>query len=240
VPNTSATAASSGSDLNGAAVADACRQLRARLAPIEAELRATGKTPTFTEVVERAYMQRVSLSAQGFYSTPGIHWDRATGKGRPFHYYACGAAVTEVEVDGATGMMRVRRVDILHDTGNPLNPQIDRGQIEGGFVQGMGWLTSEELRWDTRGVLLTHSASTYQIPAISDAPADFRVALFEDAEQPSVIHGSKAVGEPPLMLAISVREAIRDAVAAFAPQRREIALASPATPEAVFRAITCA
>jgi xanthine dehydrogenase molybdopterin binding subunit/xanthine dehydrogenase small subunit len=240
VPNTSATAASSGSDLNGAAVADACRQLRARLAPIEGELRATGKTPTFTEVVERAYMQRVSLSAQGFYSTPGIHWDRATGKGRPFHYYACGAAVTEVEVDGATGMMRVRRVDILHDTGNPLNPQIDRGQIEGGFVQGMGWLTSEELRWDTRGVLLTHSASTYQIPAISDAPADFRVALFEDAEQPSVIHGSKAVGEPPLMLAISVREAIRDAVAAFAPQRREIALASPATPEAVFRAITCA
>ncbi len=237
VPNTSATAASSGSDLNGAAVADACRQLRARLAPIEEEMRANGETPGFARIVERAYMQRVSLSAQGFYATPGIHWDRAAGLGRPFHYYACGAAVTEVEVDGATGMSRVRRVDILHDTGNPLNPQIDRGQIEGGFVQGRGWLTSEELRWDARGVLLTHSASTYQIPAISDAPADFRVALFENAEQPNVIHGSKAVGEPPLMLAISVREAIRAAVAAFGNSPREVALASPATPESIFAAI---
>ena len=237
VPNTSATAASSGSDLNGAAVADACRQLRARLAPIEAELRASGKTPTFAEIVERAYLQRVSLAASGYYSTPGIHWDRATGKGRPFHYYSCGAAVTEVEVDGDTGMSRVRRVDILHDTGHPLNPQIDRGQIEGGFVQGMGWLTSEELRWDARGVLLTHSASTYQIPAISDAPVDFRVALFENAEQAGVIHGSKAVGEPPLMLAISVREAIREAVAAFGNAPSGVSLSSPAVPEAVFTAI---
>jgi xanthine dehydrogenase molybdopterin binding subunit len=237
VPNTSATAASSGSDLNGAAVADACRQLRARLAPIEAELRVGGATPSFAEVVECAYLRRVSLAAQGFYATPGIHWDRTTGQGRPFHYYACGAAVAEVEVDGTTGMHRVRRVDILHDTGNPLNPQVDRGQIEGGFVQGMGWLTSEELRWTTSGALLTHSASTYQIPAISDAPADFRVALFENAEQPNVIHGSKAVGEPPLMLAISVREAIREAVAAFGDARGEVALSSPATPEAIFTAI---
>ncbi len=237
VPNTSATAASSGSDLNGAAVQDACRQLRARLAPIEAELRQSGKEPTFAEVVERAYLQRVSLSAQGFYATPGLHWDRAAGQGRPFHYYACGAAVTEVEVDGDTGMSRVRRVDILHDAGHPLNPQIDRGQIEGGFVQGLGWLTSEELRWDPSGVLLTHSASTYQIPAISDAPADFRVALFENAEQPNVVHGSKAVGEPPLMLAISVREAMREAVASFGTAPRRVSLPSPAVPEAVFAAI---
>ena len=134
-------------------------------------------------------------------------------------------------------MSTVRRVDILHDVGDSLNPGVDRGQIEGGFVQGMGWLTGEELKWDTKGRLLTHSASTYQIPAFSDAPADFRVAFFKDATQPNVIHGSKAVGEPPLMLAISVREAIRDAVAAFGNRNGEIALASPATGEAVFAAI---
>jgi xanthine dehydrogenase molybdopterin binding subunit len=261
VPNTSATAASSGSDLNGAAVCDACRQLRARLAPFAAKLLherfgrpaaadelhfenaavfAAGHPSDalpFAEVVEHAYQARVSLAASGFYATPGIHWDRAAGRGRPFHYYACGAAVTEVEVDGYTGMSKVRRVDILHDTGNSLNAQIDRGQIEGGFVQGMGWLTSEELRWDAQGRLLTHSASIYQIPAISDAPMDFRVALFENAEQPDVIHGSKAVGEPPLMLAISVREAIRDAIATFGQAQDTIRLASPATPEAVFAAI---
>ena len=234
VPNTSATAASSGSDLNGAAVRNACTELRERLAPIAAEL---GPAATFAEVVESAYVRRVSLAACGFYTTPGIHWDRATGRGRPFHYFACGAAVSEVEVDGFTGMNTVRRVDILHDVGDSLNPGVDRGQIEGGFVQGMGWLTREELKWDADGRLLTHSASTYQIPAFSDAPADFRVAFFKDAPQPSVVHGSKAVGEPPLMLAISVREAIRDAVAAFGNVEGEIALASPATCEAVFAAI---
>ena len=234
VPNTSATAASSGSDLNGAAVRNACVELRERLAPIVAEL---GPDATFADVVERAYMQRVSLAAGGFYATRGIHWDRAAGRGRPFHYFACGAAVSEVEVDGFTGMSTVRRVDILHDVGDSLNPAVDRGQIEGGFVQGMGWLTREELKWDAKGRLLTHSASTYQIPAFSDAPADFRVAFFADATQPNVIHGSKAVGEPPLMLAISVREAIRDAVAAFGKGAGEIALASPATGEAVFAAI---
>jgi xanthine dehydrogenase large subunit len=191
----------------------------------------------FEEVVERAYMERTSLAATGFYSTPEIHWDRAAGKGRPFYYFACGAAVTEAEVDGCTGMSRVRRVDILHDVGNSLNVGADRGQIEGGFVQGMGWLTSEDLRWSAQGVLLSHSASTYQIPAISDAPADFRVALFKSETQPQTVHGSKGVGEPPLMLAISVREAIRDAVAAFAKDAREIRLASPATPEAIFAAI---
>jgi xanthine dehydrogenase molybdopterin binding subunit/xanthine dehydrogenase small subunit len=262
VPNTSATAASSGSDLNGAAVQDACRQLRERLLPfaacmlrerfgrdtaIESLRIANGaifaeKFPDegleFMEVVDRAYMERVSLSAAGYYATPGLHWDRAKGKGRPFHYFACGAAVSEVEVDGYTGMSKVRRVDILHDVGDSLNPGVDRGQIEGGFVQGMGWLTCEDLRWDEAGRLLSHGASTYQIPAFSDAPTDFRVSFFADAAQPGVIHGSKAVGEPPLMLAISVREALRDAAAAFggAPGT-EIPLAAPATAEAIFMAI---
>ncbi|MEO7317625.1 MAG: xanthine dehydrogenase molybdopterin binding subunit, partial [Chthoniobacteraceae bacterium] len=261
VPNTSATAASSGSDLNGAAVRDACVELRARLAPVAAELlqkrfgravdsarlvfdagtiyspKQRSEAVDFSEVVDWTYMQRISLAAQGYYSTPGIHWDRVAGRGRPFLYYACGAAVSEVEVDGFTGMSTVRRVDILHDVGDSLNPGVDRGQIEGGFVQGMGWLTREELKWDKNGRLLTHSASTYQIPAFSDAPADFRVSFFKDATQPNVIHGSKAVGEPPLMLAISVREAIREAVAAFGNAGGEIALASPATGEAVFAAI---
>ncbi len=261
IPNTSATAASSGSDLNGAAVADACRQLRARLLPFALKMlnerfartvrsedlriengvifaaENAGEALDFSEVVERAYMERVSLAATGYYSTPGIHWDRVKGHGRPFHYYACGAAVSEVEVDGCTGMSKVRRVDILHDAGDSLNPGVDRGQIEGGFVQGMGWLTCEDLRWSAAGVLLSHSASTYQIPAFSDAPADFRVSLFRDATQPNVVHGSKAVGEPPLMLAISVREAIRDAIAAFAQRRGEVLLDSPATPEAVFFAL---
>jgi xanthine dehydrogenase molybdopterin-binding subunit B len=260
VPNTSATAASSGSDLNGAATRHACIELRARLAPVaaamlgerfggsvdpdavrieEAAVFAAGRAGdalAFSEVVERAYMERISLAATGYYSTPGLHWDRAAGRGRPFHYYACGAAVSEVEVDGYTGMHTIRRVDILHDVGDSLNPGVDRGQIEGGFVQGVGWLTCEDLRWDAGGRLLTHSASTYQIPAFSDAPADFRVAFFQNAAQPSVIHGSKAVGEPPLMLAISVREAIRDAIAAFAGTG-EISLPSPATCEAIFAAV---
>jgi xanthine dehydrogenase molybdopterin-binding subunit B len=196
-----------------------------------------GDAVDFVEVIERAYMQRISLSANGFYATPGIHWNRATGKGRPFHYYACGAAVSEVVVDGFTGMSKVLRVDILHDVGDSLNAGVDRGQIEGGFVQGTGWLTSEDLKWDAKGRLLTHSASTYAIPAFSDAPADFRVSFFKNATQPTVIHGSKAVGEPPLMLAISVREAIRDAVSFFREKEGEIALASPAGCEAVFRAI---
>ena len=260
VPNTSATAASSGSDLNGAAVRNACEQLRERLIPhairifrerfnktvAAEELRfekaaiyaasVPNEALAFMEVVERAYMERTSLAATGYYATPEIHWDRASGKGRPFYYFACGAAVTEVEVDGYTGMTRVHRVDILHDVGNSLNPQVDRGQIEGGFVQGMGWLTSEELKWNAQGVLLTHSASTYQIPSIGDTPAHFRVSLYRSESQPNTVHGSKGVGEPPLMLAISVREAIRDAVAAFAENIQEVRLASPATPEAVFAA----
>ncbi|MEK7953003.1 xanthine dehydrogenase molybdopterin binding subunit [Luteolibacter soli] len=251
VPNTSATAASSGSDLNGMAVADACRQLRERLAPLAAEKlecqpeeivfeNGDAKGPQGSVPIDQlagiAYTRRISLSAAGFYATPDLKWDWNVGKGRPFHYFACGASVSEVEVDGFTGMHRVKRVDILHDVGDSLNAAVDRGQIEGGFVQGMGWLTCEELKWNPKGVLLSHSASTYAIPAISDAPEDFRVALLKDATQARTIHGSKAVGEPPLMLAISVREALRDAVAAFRTSG-DFDLPSPCTGEAVKMAL---
>jgi xanthine dehydrogenase molybdopterin-binding subunit B len=237
VPNTSATAASAGADLNGMAVKNACETLRGRLEATAARMALPLDAATWDRVVERAYMDRIGLSAVGYYATPGIHYDREKGRGRPFHYFAFGAAVTEVEVDGYTGMKRVRRVDILHDVGDSLNPGVDRGQVEGGFVQGMGWLTGEELKWDDKGRLMTHSASTYQIPAISDAPADFRVALLADAGQKNTIHGSKAVGEPPLMLALSVREALRDAVAAFGEPGGVVELASPATHEALFLAV---
>ena len=251
VPNTSATAASSGSDLNGMAVADACRQIRERLVPLAAEklgcaeagirfadgaVHGGGKSMAFGDLTMLAYQRRVQLSAAGFYVTPDLKWDWNVGKGKPFHYYACGAAVSEVEIDGFTGMSKVKRVDILHDVGDSLNAAVDRGQIEGGFVQGMGWLTREELKWNEKGVLLSHSASTYAIPAISDAPEDLRVALLRNATQERTIHGSKAVGEPPLMLAISVREAIRDAVAAFGGGG-DFDLGSPCTGEAVKEAV---
>jgi xanthine dehydrogenase molybdopterin binding subunit/xanthine dehydrogenase small subunit len=258
VPNTSATAASSGADLNGQAVRNACATLRERLAPVAADLLAAksggpadpgdvvfsggfarigGAEVPFAAVCEEAYLRRISLSALGYYATPGIGWDWATSKGHPFYYFACGAAVSEVEVDGYTGMHRVLRVDIVHDVGDSLNPGVDRGQIEGGFVQGVGWLTREELRWDKEGRLQTHSASTYQIPAISDAPLEFHITLLPAAAQSGTIHGSKAVGEPPLMLAISVREAIRDAIAAFGPGGGEVRLPSPATGEAIYTAV---
>jgi xanthine dehydrogenase molybdopterin binding subunit/xanthine dehydrogenase small subunit len=261
IPNTSPTAASAGADLNGAAVRDACLTLRERLAPLAARLASERAGATFAPtsmvfaggqvfpvqrpeltlpfgaVVERAYLEQLPLTATGFYRTPGIGYDRATGRGKPFYYFAYGAAVTEVEVDGLSGMKRVRAVDIVHDVGDSLHPSIDRGQIEGGFVQGMGWLTGEELSFSPQGRLLTHSASTYQIPAISDAPPELRVTLLERAPQPGTIHGSKAVGEPPLMLALSVREALRDAVAAFGPPGGQVELASPATHEAIYRAV---
>ena len=275
VPNTSATAASAGADLNGAAVAAACAALRQRLAPVAARMLAEkagapadslppwqgesgppGAGPglvfaggqvfdprspavriDFAGLCRQAHSRRVSLAATGFYRTPDIHWDWSTARGRPFYYYVGAAAVSEVEVDGYTGMHRVRRVDIVEDSGESLNPGIDRGQIEGGYVQGLGWLTQEELLWDAQGRLVTHGASTYAIPAISDAPLEVQVTLLPDAAQPGVIHGSKAVGEPPFMLAISAREAIRDAVAAFGRPGGEVPLASPATAEAVFWAI---
>jgi xanthine dehydrogenase molybdopterin binding subunit/xanthine dehydrogenase small subunit len=258
VPNTSATAASAGADLNGAAVRAACVTLRERLAPVAAGLigrkagrpvapsdvafaegkaRAGRDEVDFAEVCKRAYVERVSLAATGFYKTPEIHWDWAKARGRPFYYFANAAAVSEVEVDGYSGMHRVLRVDIVEDVGQSLNPGVDRGQIEGGFVQGMGWLTREELLWDGKGRLMTHSASTYQIPAFSDAPIEFHVGFLPDAAHPGTIHGSKAVGEPPLMLAISVREAIREAIAAFGAPGGEVRLASPATCEAIFAAV---
>jgi xanthine dehydrogenase molybdopterin binding subunit/xanthine dehydrogenase small subunit len=262
VPNTSATAASSGTDMNGMAVKDACDQIIARLRPVAAEMLSSQRGHTcgandvefrhgrvfhvnhpsesisFAEVAHKAWMQRISLSAAGYYRTPEIHWDRNAGKGHPFYYFAVGAAVSEVEVDGFTGDMSVRRVDILHDCGQSINEGINRGQIEGGFVQGMGWLTAEELVWNREGRLLTHSPDTYKIPAVGDMPRDFRVRLLENAPNPKQTIGrSKAVGEPPFMLAISVREAIRDAVAAFGPGGRQVRLASPATGESIFRAI---
>ncbi|MBS2024566.1 MAG: molybdopterin-dependent oxidoreductase, partial [Deltaproteobacteria bacterium] len=261
VPNTSATAASSAADLNCAAVAAACVTLRERLRPVAAAMlgQKLGEQPAldtvvfeegfawstlqpatrlaFAEIAERAYLTQVSLSTTGYYRTPDLAYDKAKGKGKPFHYFAYGAAVTEVEVDGLSGMKRLRRVDILHDVGESLNPRIDRGQVEGAFVQGVGWLTGEELKWTKDGKLLTHSASTYQIPSIGDAPADFRVTLLPRAAQANVVHGSKAVGEPPLMLGISAREAIRDAIAAFGKPGGEVALPSPATHEAIFHAV---
>jgi xanthine dehydrogenase molybdopterin-binding subunit B len=191
----------------------------------------------FAEVCQEAYLQRISLSATGYYATPISGWDWEKQEGRPFFYFACGAAVSEVEVDGYTGMHRVLRTDIVHDVGDSLNPGVDRGQIEGGFVQGMGWLTREELRWDAEGRLQTHSASTYQIPAISDAPVEMHVTMLPKAAQPGTIHGSKAVGEPPLMLSLSVREAIRDAVASFGEPGGEVPLPAPSTCEAIFLAI---
>ncbi len=252
VPNTSATAASSGSDLNGMAVANACEQLRSRLAPLAAAqlnckpeditfydaklIAPNGNSISFKDIIAKAYTERVQLSAAGFYATPDLQWDWQVGKGKPFHYFAFGAAVSEVEIDGFTGMNHLRRVDILHDVGDSLNPAIDRGQIEGGFVQGAGWLTCEELKWSPEGKLLTHSASTYTIPTISDAPLDFRVSLLKQATQPGTIHGSKAVGEPPLMLAISVREALRDALQAFG--KTAVNIPSPLTSEALKQQIS--
>jgi xanthine dehydrogenase large subunit len=252
VPNTSATAASSGSDLNGAAVADACAQIKARLAAVAAELLdcdgsavrfeagnvsvAAGKSIAFAALCEAAYKQRVPLFAQGYYRTPDIHFDFNTSRGKPFHYYAYGAAVSEVEVDGFTGEYRLLRTDILQDVGDSISPLVDRGQIEGGFLQGVGWLTLEELLWDTSGRVSTAGASTYKLPSWSEMPEIFNVDMLERAAQPGVILGSKAVGEPPLMLAFSVREAIRDAVAAFGNDEA-VSFDSPATPERVFFAV---
>jgi xanthine dehydrogenase large subunit len=251
VPNTSATAASAGTDLNGAAVADACAQIRARLVPIAAELlhadaaavrfadgaaHAGAASVPFARVCEAAYMQRVCLFAQGFYRTPHIHFDRETGRGQPFFYYAFGAAVSEIEVDGFTGQYKLLRTDILHDAGDSISPIVDRGQIEGGFIQGTGWLTIEDLRWDEQGKLSTNSASTYKLPSWSEVPEVFNVEFLAPAAQPGVVGGSKAIGEPPLMLAISVREALRDAVGAVG-DAGAVALGCPATPEQVFTAI---
>ena len=252
VPNTSATAASSGTDLNAMAALKAAETLKDRLTAFAAEqhqadpaevawhpghIRVKGNDIAFEKLVHDAYMARVSLSATGFYKTPEIHWDRAAGKGKPFYYFAYGAACSEVTIDTLTGEYRVDRVDIVHDVGKSLNPAIDRGQIEGGFIQGMGWLTTEELVWDENGRLRTHAPSTYKIPTSSDRPEIFNLRLLDNENAKPTIHRSKAVGEPPLMLAISVWQALSDAVAATADHQHPAKLDPPATPEKVLMAI---
>ncbi len=192
--------------------------------------------------MRQAYFSRIQLWAAGFYATEGIHWDSTAMTGHPFKYFAYGVAAAEVEVDGFTGAYRQRRVDIVHDVGDSLSPLVDLGQVEGGFVQGVGWLTLEDLRWDEsdgpgRGRLTTQSASTYKLPSFSELPDELNVALLERAHEDGVVYGSKAVGEPPLMLAFSVREALRQAAAAFGPAGTSVDLASPATPEAVYWAV---
>lgn len=253
VPNTSATAASSGADLNAMAALDACQQIKARLADFAAKAKggrpedvafirdmviAGGEAIPFEQLIETAYLSRVQLWSDGFYATPKIHWDRKAGRGRPFYYFAYGAACAEVSVDTLTGEYVIERADILHDVGQSLNPAIDKGQVEGGFVQGVGWLTSEELWWDDQGRLRTHAPSTYKIPLASDRPKIFNTRLAEWSVNPErTIKRSKAVGEPPLMLGISVFEAIGHAVASVVNYREPARLDAPATPERVLMAV---
>jgi len=250
VPNTSATAASSGTDLNGMAVQAACDTIRDRIADHLAERYQTTadqirfadgqvhigeEVISFAQAAASAYENRVSLSSTGYYKTPEIEWDRIKGRGRPFFYFAYGAAVTEVVIDTLTGENRILRADILHDAGASLNPALDIGQIEGGYVQGAGWLTTEELVWDAKGTLKTHAPSTYKIPAISDRPDVFNVALWDEPNPAQTIYRSKAVGEPPLMLGISAFMALSDAVRACGDGFGD--LQTPATAEAVLTAI---
>ena len=253
VANTSATAASTGSDLNCKAAQAAAIKIRDRLAHCFARqysctaaevafadgvVHGAGQALPFEALVGLAYQARVQLWGDGFYATPGLSWDRTTMSGRPFHYFAYGAAVSEVVVDTLTGEFKLLRADLLHDVGRSLNPAIDVGQAEGAFVQCMGWLTSEELVWHAQtGALLTHAPSTYKIPTANDALADLRVALFENHNTEDSIHRSKAVGEPPFLLGFSVFLAIRDAVSAFGEHRIDPPLRAPATPEAILRAL---
>ena len=255
VPNTSPTAASSGTDLNGKAAQAAAVIIKNRLIKFACEKYSTSKDKilfknnrvliradknmdlSFADLVQQAYMARVSLSSTGFYKTPKIHFDRVKGEGKPFFYYATGAAVSEVIIDTLTGENKLVRVDILQDVGRSLNPAIDIGQIEGGFVQGLGWLTTEELIWDEKGKLSSNNAATYKIPAISDIPEDFRVNLMNTENSEQTIYNSKAVGEPPLMLAISVWSALKDAIASVDNYQSSPQLDTPATPERILLAI---
>jgi xanthine dehydrogenase large subunit len=253
VANTSATAASTGTDLNGMAAQDAARQIRERLAACAARLYGgeagevrfaddtvfvNGHEVAFPELVQKAYLARTQLWSDGYYATPGLHWDPKTMSGRPFSYFAYGAAVAEVVVDTLTGEWKLLRADCLYDAGNSLNPAIDIGQVEGAFIQGMGWLTTEELWWNPAGRLMTHAPSTYKIPAVSDCPQDFRVRLFDNRNVEDSIHRSKAVGEPPLLLPFSVFFAIRDAVSAVGGHKVNPPLNAPATSEEILKAIT--
>ncbi|WP_399698332.1 molybdopterin cofactor-binding domain-containing protein, partial [Xenophilus sp.] len=253
VANTSATAASTGADLNGKAAQDAARQIRERLAACAAarhggqaqdvrfandKVHVSGRTLDFATLVGEAYLDRVQLWSDGFYATPGLSWDKDTMQGRPFYYFAYGAAVSEVIVDTLTGEWKLLRADILHDAGKSLNPAVDIGQVEGAFIQGMGWLTTEELVWHPgSGKLTTHAPSTYKIPTANDCPPVFNVQLFEGRNFEDSIHRSKAVGEPPLLLPFSVFFAIRDAVSAVGGHRVDPPLRAPATSEAILTAI---
>jgi xanthine dehydrogenase large subunit len=252
VANTSATAASTGADLNAKAAQDAAGQIRRRLAAFAAgrhggspedvrfaddQATVAGQAIPFPELALQAYQARVQLWSDGFYATPKLHWDKATLTGRPFYYFAYGAAVSEVVVDTLTGEWKLTRADLLHDAGQSLNPAIDLGQVEGGFIQGMGWLTTEELWWNPDGRLMTHAPSTYKIPAVNDCPAEFHARLFPNRNREDTILRSKAVGEPPLLLAFSVFFAIRDAVASVGGNRVNPPLRAPATPEAILDAV---
>jgi len=253
VPNTSPTAASSGTDLNGKAAEAAAKIIKQRLIDFACEkyqvtasqvifennnIIVGEQTFSFAEFCQIAYMGRVSLSSTGFYKTPKIHFDRATGKGRPFFYYATGAAVSEVIIDTLTGEYKTLRTDILQDVGHSINPAIDIGQIEGAFIQGMGWLTTEELMWNEQGRLLSNNPATYKIPAINDTPEDFRVTLMPDApNREHTIYNSKAVGEPPFMLGMSVWCALKDAISSIADYKISPELDTPATPERVLWAV---
>ena len=253
VPNTAPTAASSGTDINGMAALNAARTIKQRLIAFLAQKYTVNEDEivfhngqisvgdqvfSFDQVIKSAWLGRVSLSSTGFYKTPKIHYDRETASGRPFFYFANGAAVSEVVIDSLTGESRVLRADIIHDVGNSINPAVDIGQVEGGYIQGLGWLTSEELKWDETGRLLTDGPATYKIPAISDTPEIFNVRLMENVpnSEPTVFQ-SKAVGEPPLMLAISAWCAIRDAVAAVGDYSVFPELHAPATPEQILRSV---
>ncbi|MBJ7445199.1 MAG: molybdopterin-dependent oxidoreductase, partial [Sphingobium sp.] len=254
VPNTSATAASSGADLNGMAAYNAAMTIRGRLTGFLARtfgctdsdvhftpegVIAGSERLSFAQLCRKAHIGRISLAATGYYATPGIAYDRDAHQGRPFYYFAYGAAITEVAIDTLTGEHKVLAVDILHDVGRSLNRQIDIGQIEGGFIQGQGWLTTEELIFDDQGRLLTHSPATYKIPTASDRPAHMTISLWDGENVEPTINRSKAVGEPPFMLAISVFSALTRAVAAVAPDVRALPrLDAPATPERILRAVS--
>jgi xanthine dehydrogenase large subunit len=262
VPNAPPTAASSGTDLNGAAVKNAVEKLKSRIAEGLSDVfnekdpsirtdpndivfrdntildsRHPDRRMEFREAMGLMRLRQVSLSATGFYRTPGIGWDKMTGIGRPFHYYAFGMAVSEVLVDILTGSVELLRTDILHDAGDSINPGIDIGQISGGFVQGLGWATTEEIRWDAQGNLLTHSPDTYKIPTANDIPKDFRVSLLEGSPNPAVVGRSKAVGEPPLMLALSVWLAIKDAISSVDGHATEPDFSLPATNEVILLSV---
>lgn len=254
VSNTSATAASTGADLNGKAAQDAARQIRERLSAYAVKLygdedgqpvrffdnavHVNGHAVPFPELVQKAYLARVQLWSDGFYATPGLHWDPKTMNGHPFSYYAYGAAVSEVVVDTLTGEWKLLRADALYDAGRSLNPAIDIGQVEGAFIQGMGWLTTEQLWWNPAGKLMTHAPSTYKIPGVSDCPEDFRVKLYDNGNVEDSIHRSKAVGEPPLLLPFSVFFAIRDAISSVGGHRVNPPLNAPATSEEILRAVS--